>query len=155
MSDNNQLTKNLLNELSENATSAKSYIFENLIITGLCVKVIDGDTIKCVIKYKDEYLKLTVRLDGIDTAEKNSKNEAERKLSEKATNFTKILLNNRLVDLIFLKTDKYGRHLCNVYQHGCKTVNGGSSLSSQLINAKLANVYSGGKKENFENFDIK
>jgi endonuclease YncB( thermonuclease family) len=151
MSDNNQLTKNLLNELTNNAASAKSYIFDNLKVTGLCVKVIDGDTIKCVIKYKDEYLKVTVRIDGIDTAEKNSKIEAERKLSEKATNFTKALLFNKLVDLYFLKTDKYGRHLCNAYQHGCKQVNGGSSLSSQLINAKLANAYSGGKKESFEN----
>lgn len=150
MSDNNELTKKLLNELSENTASAKSYIFDNLKVTGLCVKVIDGDTIKCVIKYKDEYLKLTVRLDGIDTAEKNSKVEAERKLSEKATNFTKALLCNRLVDLTFLKIDKYGRHLCNVYQHGCKTINGGGSLSSQLVEAKLANTYSGGKKENFE-----
>lgn len=150
MSDNNQL-KNLLNELSENALSAKSYIFDNLKTTGLCVKVIDGDTIKCIIKYRGEYLKITVRLDGIDTAEKNSKIEAERKLSEKATAFTKTLLYNRLVDLYFLKTDKYGRHLCNVYQQGCKEISGGNnSLSSQLINAKLANVYSGGKKENFE-----
>lgn len=152
MSNNNQLTKNLLNELSDNALTAKSYIFDNLKTTGLCVKVIDGDTIKCVIKYKDEYLKVIVRLDGIDTAEKNSKIEAERKLSEKATAFTKALLYNRLVDLYFLKTDKYGRHLCNVYQHGCKEISGGdNSLSSQLVNAKLANVYSGGKKENFEN----
>jgi endonuclease YncB( thermonuclease family) len=151
MSDNNQITKNLLNELTENATKAKSYIFDNLKTTGLCVKVIDGDTIKCVIKYKDEYLKLTVRLDGIDTAEKNSKNEAERKLSEKATNFTKSLLNNRLVDLLFLKTDKYGRHLCNVYQHGCKPISGSNaSLNSQLVEAKLANSYSGGKKESFD-----
>jgi endonuclease YncB( thermonuclease family) len=154
MSDNNQLTKNLLDELSENATFAKTYIFDNLKATGLCVKVIDGDTIKCVIKYKDEYLKLTIRLDGIDTAEKNSKIETERKLSDRATNFTKLLLLNKLVDLTFLKIDKYGRHLCNVYQHGCKTVNGGNSLSSQLIEAKLANSYSGGKKENFENFEI-
>ncbi len=141
-------------EYVENIKSASGYIFEGLETEGYCFKVVDGDTIKCLIKVispifsKDieiKYLKVIVRLDGIDTAEKKSINEKEKKLAEKATNFTKLLLENKMVKLKFLKIDKYGRHLCNVYKSGVS----GGSVSEQLIENNLANEYFGEKKESF------
>lgn len=141
-------------EYIENIKSASGYIFEGLEIEGYCFKVIDGDTIKCLIKTRSpifskdiefNYLKVIVRLDGVDTAEKKSINEKERKLAEKATNFTKLLLENKMVKLKFLKIDKYGRHLCNVYKSGVS----GGSVSEQLIKNNLANEYFGKKKESF------
>ncbi len=144
---------NLLREYKENIDNSSSYIFYGLKTIAYCFKVIDGDTIKCMIKSPDgeSFLKVIVRLDGVDTAEKKSIVEAEKKLAEKASLFTKTLLEDKLVELHFLKTDKYGRHLCNVYQvtRPGQTMTGGS-VSQQLIDNKLANEYDGGKKENFE-----
>lgn len=140
---------NLIEELKNNLNNSKLYIFQNLETTGLCYKVIDGDTIKCIIKWKDEYLRIVVRLDNVDTAEKKSKIESERKLAEKATLFTKRLLENKAVYLVFKETDKYGRHLCKVFLNKEESVKTGASVSEQLINNKIALSYDGEKKETF------
>jgi len=145
---NDNLIKKISEELKNEVLTARSYIFQGLTTIGYCFKVIDGDTIKCVIKYNNEFLKVTVRFDGVDTAEKKSKNPLEESLAKKASEFTKNLLENRTVKLIFLKTDKYGRHLCNVYQ--ISDVKTGASVSEQLIEKNLANTYNGGTKSNFE-----
>lgn len=141
---------NTLNKYKENISKADSYIFHDLKTVAYCFKVIDGDTIKCLIQFNDIYLKVIVRLDGVDTAEKKSTKETERKLAEKASLFTKRLLEDRLVELEFLSTDKYGRHLCNVYQINVSGSIRGASVSQQLVDNKLANTYSGGKKQDFE-----
>lgn len=163
---------NLIEELKNNLNNSKLYLFQNLETTGFCYKVIDGDTIKCIIKWKEEYLKLIVRLDNVDTAEKKSKIESERKLALQATEFTKRLLENKPVYLIFKEADKYGRHLCNVYLNTkieqyiniSKDLNEeistndytkeeieklGASVSEQLIENNLALEYDGGKKKDF------
>lgn len=127
-----------MSDLKENIDNAKSYYLDGITTTGYCFKVIDGDTIKCIIKHKDEYLKVTVRLDGIDTAEKKSKS----KEATDATEFTKKLLFDKNIKLIFKKIDKYGRHLCDVFN-----ISGGQSVSNQLLEANLAKEYHGGKKE--------
>ena len=131
-----------MSDLKENMHNAKSYFLENVVTTGYCFKVIDGDTIKCVIKHKDEYLKITVRLCGIDTDEKKNKSIA----SIAATEFTKKIVLDKNVKLIFKSLDKYGRHLCDVFQ--INDING-AGLSRQLLDAKLAKEYNGGKKETF------
>jgi len=146
-------------EYIENIKTAGGYIFEGLETDGYCFKVVDGDTIKCLIKVispiisnkiETKYLKVIVRLDGVDTAEKKSLIEKERKLAEKATAFTKKLLENRRVKLKFLKIDKYGRHLCNVYQYADSNSISGGCVSQQLIENNLANSYTGKKKDSFD-----
>lgn len=141
-----------LQKYKQSVDQASSYIFQNLKTVAYCFKVIDGDTIKCLIEYNNSYLKVIIRLDGVDTAEKKSVNEAERKLALSASAFTKRLLEGRLVELEFLSIDKYGRHLCNVYQIN-KSNNdieiSGASVSQQLVDSKLANIYDGGKKSDF------
>lgn len=142
-----------LQKYKESVNQASSYIFQNLKTVAYCFKVIDGDTIKCLIDYNNTYLKVIVRLDGVDTAEKKSINEAERKLALSASAFTKRLLEDKLVELEFLSTDKYGRHLCNVYQISKTNSNieiSGASVSQQLVDNNLANLYDGGKKSDFK-----
>jgi len=127
-----------MSDLKENIGNAKSYFLQDVETVGYCFKVIDGDTIKCVINHRGEYLKVTVRLDGIDTAEKKSKSlEAAA-----ATEFTTRLAFEKNVKLRFKSLDKYGRHLCDVYN----CIEGGT-ISQQLLEAKLAKEYHGGKKE--------
>ncbi len=124
-------------DLKENLENAKSYFLEGVNTVGYCFKVIDGDTIKCVIKHNGEYLKVTVRLDGVDTPEKKSKPRE----AAAATDFIKKLALDKEVDLVFKSLDKYGRHLCDVFN----TKHGG--LSSQLIENNLGVKYHGGKKQ--------
>jgi endonuclease YncB( thermonuclease family) len=144
---------NLIEELRNNLNNSKLYIFQNLEISALCYKVIDGDTIKCVIKWKDEYLKIVVRLDNVDTAEKRSKIDSERKLAEKATLFTKKLLEDKAVYLVFKESDKYGRHLCKVYLNKEESAKLGASVSEQLIKNNIALSYDGGKKRDFSSIE--
>ena len=127
------------------------------------IDIHDGDTMKLIIKYKNEFLKFTVRIDGIDTCEINSDND---KLKEKAIearnkvmkticskDFTKDItkkeIKNMLENEVYLvkiecdEFDKYGRLLCNVY-----TVNEENKISIKdiLIKEKLAYSYDGGTK---------
>ncbi len=143
----------LIQDLKNNLENSKSYLFENWKTPAYCYKVVDGDSIKCVVKWKEEYLKVVVRLDGVDTPEKRSKNENEKQLAMRAMEFTKKLLEDKGVYLEFKGADKYGRHLCNVFlykQNTQEIIIDGGSVSSRLIENNLANEYSGGKKKEFQ-----
>ena len=90
--------------------------------TGICTKVIDGDTIEVNL----DGVLTTVRLLGIDTPE--SVNPDESKNCEEgivASNFTKSLLNGTHVYLEYDQelTDKYGRTLAYVYLEDMTFVN--------------------------------
>jgi len=124
------------------------------------IDIHDGDTMKLVIKYKDEFFKFVVRINGIDTCEINSNNI---KLKEKALaardKILKTICNkdfssskeikNVLENEVYLlqiechQFDKYGRLLCDIYTdiEGNKV-----SLKDILIQNKLAYEYAGGTK---------
>ena len=153
---------NLEKDYIDNLNNSKKYIFENLELNAYCFKVIDGDTIKCLIKINDiidtsrnnepQYLKINVRLNGIDTAEKRSNQAREKELSLQATNFTKKVLENKMVFLKFLGLDKYGRHLCKVYKTSYASSNleiSAGCISEELLKNNLANTYDGKKKAKF------
>lgn len=115
------------------------------------IKVYDGDTITGIVKYNNNFYKLSIRLDGIDTCEKRSKNI---KIKEKA-----IEARNRLIELIdfqkdrccmiYIKCsgfDKYGRVLANLY----KDKDSDESFQEILIKERLAYQYGGRCKKNQE-----
>lgn len=141
---------NLIDDLKNNLDNSKSYIFNNWETPAYCYKVIDGDSIKCIVKWKDEYLKLSIRLDGVDTPEKISKDVRIKDIAKRASEFTKKLLEKKAVYLFFINSDKYGRHLCKVflYKDNSNYAEGGC-VSSKLLENNLANGYSGGKKKEF------
>lgn len=94
------------------------------------LKVVDGDTFKCMIDGKEQ----TIRLIGVDTPEsvnpKKEKNTVEGKI---ASEYTKKYLENRDVELEFdiQKTDKYGRVLAYVW-------NGDTMFNFKLIRDGIA-----------------
>jgi micrococcal nuclease len=112
------------------------------------LRVIDGDTIESEIDLGfGVSIRKIVRLNGIDTPEKNSRIVSERELAVKATARTKYALENKT---IILKTqldkdDKYGRVLAYVYVSE-KDVESNQSFNIKLIQEGLAFPYSGGKK---------
>ena len=109
------------------------------------IKVYDGDTITVATSFPWEPLKayrFPVRILGIDTPEKKTKDKDEKYVSEIAQKFVSDKLLHKFVSLRDVSTDKYGRLLANVYSRDT-----GKSIGKELINKKLAVEYDGGTKK--------
>ena len=119
------------------------------------VKVVDGDTIDVVIDLGfDIYKHERVRIAGIDTPEKRTRDLEEKKLGIDATNWMKGTLEDTIngEHELTIRTElkggvgKYGRLLGWLYV-GDETV----SLNEQMIDEGYAWCYDGGtKQKNFE-----
>ena len=119
------------------------------------VKVVDGDTIDVLIDLGfDLYKKERVRIAGVDTPEKRTRDLEEKELGIHATNWMKDKLtetikgDEELIIRTELKggTGKYGRLLGWLYV-GEDTV----SLNEKMITEGYAWAYDGGtKQKNFE-----
>ena len=114
-------------------------------------KVLDGDTIDVTIDLGfDLYKKERVRVAGVDTPEKRTRNLEEKALGIDATNWLKKELEDVLAgdDELIVRTElhggvgKYGRLLGWLYV-GDETV----SLNEQMITQGYAHAYDGGTKD--------
>ena len=118
-------------------------------------KVLDGDTIDVTIDLGfDLYKKERVRVAGVDTPEKRTRNLEEKALGVDATNWLKKQLEDTIKgdEELTVRTElvggtgKYGRLLGWLYV-GDDTV----SLNEQMIEEGYAWEYDGGtKQKNFE-----
>ena len=114
-------------------------------------RVLDGDTIDVTIDLGfDLYKKERVRVAGVDTPEKRTKNLEEKALGIDATNWLKEKLESTLAgdDELSIRTElvggvgKYGRLLGWLYI-GDEDL----SLNEQMITEGYAWEYDGGKKQ--------
>ena len=114
-------------------------------------RVLDGDTIDVTIDLGfDLYKKERVRVAGVDTPEKRTRNLEEKALGIDATNWLKQKLEDVLAgdDELSIRTElvggvgKYGRLLGWLYV-GDTTV----SLNEQMIEQGYAWAYDGGTKQ--------
>ena len=118
-------------------------------------RVVDGDTIDVTIDLGfDLYKKERVRVAGVDTPEKRTRNLEEKELGIHATNWLKEKLEDTIAgdDELSIRTElvggvgKYGRLLGWLYI-GDSDV----SLNEQMIDEGYAWEYDGGtKQKNFE-----
>ena len=118
-------------------------------------KVVDGDTIDVTIDLGfDLYKKERVRIAGVDTPEKRTRDLEEKELGIDATNWLKEKLEGTLAgdDQLFIRTElvggvgKYGRLL-----GWCYIGDAALSLNEQMITEGYAWAYDGGtKSKNFE-----
>ena len=113
-------------------------------------KVLDGDTIDVTIDLGfDLFKKERVRIAGVDTPEKRTRNLEEKALGVDATNWLKEKLESTLAgdDELTIRTElvggvgKYGRLLGWLYV-GESVV----SLNEQMITEGYAHAYDGGTK---------
>ena len=112
--------------------------------TATVVKVIDGDTIDCMIDLGFKiYTLVRFRLYGIDTPEKNSKIAEIRDIADKATQFVKNTIDGKLVTIESVEKDKYGRWLAKVHIDSTQP-----TINDQLVTLGLAKVYFGDNKNN-------
>ena len=118
-------------------------------------KVVDGDTIDVVIDLGfDIYKHERVRIAGIDTPEKRTRDLAEKKLGIDATNWMKATLEDTIngEHELTIRTElkggvgKYGRLLGWLYVGDQE-----KSLNEQMIDEGYAWCYDGGtKRKDFE-----
>ena len=118
-------------------------------------KVLDGDTIDVTIDLGfDLYKKERVRIAGVDTPEKRTRNLEEKELGIHATNWLKEKLEGAISgdDDLVIRTElvggtgKYGRLL-----GWCYIGDSELSLNEQMITEGYAWEYDGGtKQKNFE-----
>ena len=119
------------------------------------VKVLDGDTIDVLIDLGfDLYKKERVRIAGVDTPEKRTRDKEEKALGLDATAWMKEKLDGAIKgdDELTVRTElvggmgKYGRLLGWLYVGDADT-----SLNEQMITEGYAWAYDGGtKQKNFE-----
>ena len=114
-------------------------------------KVLDGDTIDVTIDLGfDLYKKERVRIAGVDTPEKRTRNLEEKALGIDATNWLKEKLDGAIDgnDELSIRTElvggvgKYGRLLGWLY-----IGDGNVSLNEQMIDEGYAWEYDGGTKQ--------
>ena len=114
-------------------------------------KVLDGDTIDVTIDLGfDLYKKERVRIAGVDTPEKRTRDLEEKELGIDATNWLKEKLEGTLAgdDQLFIRTElvggvgKYGRLL-----GWCYIGDSELSLNEQMITEGYAWEYDGGTKQ--------
>ena len=114
-------------------------------------RVLDGDTIDVTIDLGFElYKKERVRIAGVDTPEKRTRNLEEKALGIDATNWLKDKLESTIAgnDQLFIRTElvggvgKYGRLLGWLYI-GDNTV----SINEEMIGEGYAHPYDGGTKD--------
>ena len=118
-------------------------------------RVVDGDTIDVTIDLGfDLYKKERVRVAGVDTPEKRTRDKEEKELGLDATNWLKEKLDGAIAgdDDLVIRTElvggvgKYGRLLGWLYIGDAD-----SSLNEQMIDEGYAWPYDGGtKQKNFE-----
>ncbi len=144
-----------------NDDNTKLFSFNGLNCMCRVIDITDGDTIKVIINFKDEYYKIIVRLNNIDTCETRSKCEENKKLGLEAKKRIFNLITKKTIDDVdkkYIKNelnkncyqvyitcydfDKYGRVLADIYS----TPNNSESFSTILINEKLAYIYTGKTK---------
>ena len=114
-------------------------------------RVLDGDTIDVTIDLGfDLYKKERVRVAGVDTPEKRTRNLEEKELGIDATNWLKEKLDGAITgdDELSIRTElvggvgKYGRLLGWLY-----IGDGNVSLNEQMIDEGYAWEYDGGTKQ--------
>jgi len=114
-------------------------------------KVLDGDTIDVTIDLGfDLYKKERVRIAGVDTPEKRTRNLEEKELGIDATNWLKEKLEGAISgdDDLVIRTElvggtgKYGRLLGWCYIGDAEL-----SLNEQMITEGYAHAYDGGTKD--------
>ena len=118
-------------------------------------RVVDGDTIDVTIDLGfDLYKKERVRVAGVDTPEKRTKDDEEKALGYDATHWLEDKLNGAIAgdDDLVIRTElvggvgKYGRLLGWLYIGDAEV-----SLNEQMITEGYAWAYDGGtKQKNFE-----
>lgn len=140
----NENVLELIKELNSlNINQIKKFTFENYETYIKIIKIIDGDTITAIFRFKDEFYKYNFRLNNIDTPELHSSNITIKELAINTKQYLFNLIINKTLKAKLLNFDKYGRILIDIYLENNETV------SDALIKGGYAKKYNGGTKSSW------
>ncbi len=120
------------------------------------VDVYDGDTFTVLIPFGGEFLKLKIRLLGIDTPELNPRGKGttetitEKEAAKVVRDNVKELILGKQMNVKLTKWDKYGGRV-----NGELYISGDYTLSDHLYIKGYAKKYNGGKKEEWTIDELK
>jgi endonuclease YncB( thermonuclease family) len=104
------------------------------------VHVYDGDTVHLVFEYLGHLFKWHVRIAHVDTPELRTKNLEEKKLGYETRDKLTEFIDGKVVDVLCLDFDKYGRVLAEITYNSIR-------VDQWLIEKGLAKSYEGKTKE--------
>ena len=112
--------------------------------------VYDGDSVKVVIMYRNEPMKIIIRLFGIDTPElrpsrKNIYRDKEITKAKISRDALKSFILNKSLQIEFLGNDKYGGRVLGILY--AINYDKKISVNQWLISEGHALAYDGGKKQ--------
>ena len=123
----------------ENPDKIKKFSFDGKTFFARVASVYDGDTITILFYYRNELMKYSCRLYGIDTPELRGGNKRSKHKARKSRDFLKQLILNKIIKVECLKFDKYGRILIKIWYKG-------KNINELMITSSHAKKYFGGKK---------
>lgn len=104
------------------------------------VHVYDGDTVHLVFEFLGNLYKWHTRIAHVDTPELKTKNLEEKKMGYETRDKLIELIDGKVVDVLCLDFDKYGRVLAEITHNGVR-------VDQWLIERGLAKPYEGKTKE--------
>lgn len=110
------------------------------------LRVVDGDTYDCIFYNGLARMRMKIRVYGLDTPEKRSRDEQEKKAGEEATKYAESYIKRHanIVEICIRDWDKYGgRMVADVWV-------GGKLIADHLIEKGLGRKYMGGAKEKWQ-----
>lgn len=133
------------------------FTFDGKVIKARVVEVYDGDTITIVFYYNGEAQKHRLRMYGYDAPEmRPPKVMSNRDLHIAAAKHVREQLENKIYDKIvyikMMKEEKYGRLMGTVYVS--ETLDEKTNVNKWIIDKGLGKKYEGGKKEQFDNYEL-
>lgn len=123
--------------------STPMFNFKNHKVIAKCVKVYDGDTVHlCMfVNGMKTPKRFVCRLEGINTPELKSKNQAEKKDAIIARDYLKQQILDKIVFVKCGDFDKYGRLLVKIYKYNISTRIRGKLINDMLLENNMATVY--------------
>ena len=128
---------------------------ENMSMFGKVLSIYDGDTLTIGIYVWNQFLKTKIRMYGYDSPEMKPKlnipnRDSEIQKAHAAKDYLQNLIGkDNIVWIQFMKFDKYGRALANLYQIGSGKKQLTKSINDIMIeNGHGYKYYGGTKKKN-------
>jgi endonuclease YncB( thermonuclease family) len=143
--------KILLHHISKN--NSTTLFQENKYNLGKVLDVYDGDTVTISIIINRQNYNFKCRLNRIDCPELRclkiqNNRDLEIKAALKVKQYLTNILLNRIIKFEFIKIDKYGRLLIELY------LLDNTNISDILLNNKYAKFYNGKTKSRFNDYEL-
>ena len=114
------------------------------------ISVYDADTVTVALEWNNGIYKIKCRLYGIDSAEKRTRNEEEKKVALEATEWLKSIIYNKIIWIKCGKWGKYGGRMLGTLFMTEDDMKNNKSINEHIIEKGYAYEYKGKSKLNFE-----